>query len=1095
MLGELSASWHQSDWEDWARSMLDYPSTPRDSFLPVNPRETYPRGQEHAVDDWTNGLKSMPSKINKFWSTPDFSVKRKNLGPPDEPDLEGITGTMYNPIYGSRPPSRGSAGGRSPLKANHDLRLTFPDSDSGFSSSLRTRSGGYGLSSLTDDGFGSPPRSRLMRSRSLSRLSDSCELESPPFSPLPQDTGYRRPNLTGADLIIKGLKDKLEESENRRTVLMSKLKEAQSTLQAQGDRLDRIENTAKENEFVVEGLKVKEQEYRQKIGNLEREQDEKDFLRLENLRLREDMQTRITSLGHQLKTLQSQHCTTEAESSKRTSLLEQTSKALNLLEEENAKFQKERDSAVSEMKTAKDQYHVVKAKFSLVEEENAQIKTTLKKITEEYQALQVSVGESGNKVEELSSLVLTLRNENERLTSTWESTTQEKQMLVEQQDRLEEVLGDLRCQLAEAKQEKDSSLEEKLELKKQHQQLITDKEHLMKSKISLEELLNEQQGEVTAARLNRNRGDEERRRLEEELKAVKKVSEDLSSELSGVKASYERAVEQVNLLENGKRIVNQQQHLLEQEVSRLEHELQNAKDNLQSKEADFRMERNHLEETAQKYKDELRGFKVAKGQAEDKCRELETKLKRANEELQQSVSVQQSELESWRNTCERLTGSVSRKEAELQSLSDKCGDLEDLVSKLKRECKVYEEQLEQCLEAEDMSDRLREDNRRLLQEKAENEQMIQLLEMQKEVLTKSSESNLDRLHEVDQLMGRMDQLRSENTLLRDRIVELEKLRDNLMRQRDDSLVNSTSSVFYSSDSRQGNDQLKTLTEQVDHLQHVNQVLTKNMEKLEQENCALRLRANVSAESVPREKFDRLQRDKSVVENEFSMLQQQHKELTDRHQRFVISYGHNKNDSKTDGECCGHSVGRSVGLSGDRSGGRSGGYSGGRSGGYSGGRSGVGRSVRRSGGHSVGRIGGHSVGHGSVGCSGVGGSVGGSGGRGVGRSGVGGSVGRSGGRSVGRSGGGHSVLVIVVVVVVGRSMGFSGGRSVGRSGGGRSVGHSGVGHSGGRSVGCGGGHSCGRSMGFSGGRSVGRNVGFSGGRIVGRSGQWLKWLMK
>lgn len=40
----------------------------------------------------------------------------------------------------------------------------------------------------------------------------------------------------------------------------------------------------------------------------------------------------------------------------------------------------------------------------------------------------------------------------------------------------------------------------------------------------------------------------------------------------------------------------------------------------------------------------------------------------------------------------------------------------------------------------------------------------------------------------------------------------------------------SSSMFYGPDRRS---QLKALTEQVDHLQHVNQVLTKNMEKLEQ----------------------------------------------------------------------------------------------------------------------------------------------------------------------------------------------------------------------------------------------------------------------
>ena len=41
-------------------------------------------------------------------------------------------------------------------------------------------------------------------------------------------------------------------------------------------------------------------------------------------------------------------------------------------------------------------------------------------------------------------------------------------------------------------------------------------------------------------------------------------------------------------------------------------------------------------------------------------------------------------------------------------------------------------------------DRLRDENRRLLQEKAENEQMLQLLETQRDVLTKSVRTDLGR---------------------------------------------------------------------------------------------------------------------------------------------------------------------------------------------------------------------------------------------------------------------------------------------------------------------------------------------------------------
>ena len=51
------------------------------------------------------------------------------------------------------------------------------------------------------------------------------------------------------------------------------------------------------------------------------------------------------------------------------------------------------------------------------------------------------------------------------------------------------------------------------------------------------------------------------------------VSEDLSSELSSVKAFYERALEQLSGSEKGKKVLEQQLNLAEQERKRLQAEL------------------------------------------------------------------------------------------------------------------------------------------------------------------------------------------------------------------------------------------------------------------------------------------------------------------------------------------------------------------------------------------------------------------------------------------------------------------------------------------------------------------------------------------
>ena len=55
------------------------------------------------------------------------------------------------------------------------------------------------------------------------------------------------------------LSPSLEDSEARRNVLVHKLKEAQTTLELQTERLSKIENSARENNSLVEGLKFKEQ--------------------------------------------------------------------------------------------------------------------------------------------------------------------------------------------------------------------------------------------------------------------------------------------------------------------------------------------------------------------------------------------------------------------------------------------------------------------------------------------------------------------------------------------------------------------------------------------------------------------------------------------------------------------------------------------------------------------------------------------------------------------------------------------------------------------------------------------------------------------
>ncbi|XP_041367853.1 girdin-like isoform X2 [Gigantopelta aegis] len=776
--------------------------------------------------------------------------------------------------YFDQLPTRMTA--RSPMRAMHDLPLTFPDSDSGFGS-FKTRSRLF-----NSDDFSMSVPSRLTRSRSLTRLNGSVDEElSPPSSPvmfIPPEKSVRHLRVT------------LDESENRRSVLMNKLKEAQETLTLQNERLSKIETAAKDNSFLVEDLKFKERDYRKKIAVLQRAEQEKEGLRMENIRLREEMQDRINTLDFQLRSLQSQHQSTEVENEKRSSLLDQTTSTLSLLEMENTKLQKERDLAQDEINVIKEALQLTKSRFGCIDEENKNLKNEYNTMKMENTTLSRKVHEMAGQMVELRTLLQAVRDENERLCGNWKHISEDKQRSSRQIENYQDTIADLKSKLATTSADKDRLFQDRFDLNQKLQQLVLDKEQLIKSKLSLEEQLNNLERTVQHSKMSRSNHNEELNDMEDELNSVKKVCEELSCELSSVKEYYERALERISSLENSSKLLEQQQNITDQEKKRLQAEIDRLERLLCSRNEDDRREREHLEESLSKVKSELKDLRHEKSQLLDRNHELEIKLRKANEELRDIASRQQDEMETWKNTCERLTSSVSWKEAELQNLTDRTCEMESTISKQREELRNSREKYEILAEKQEDVERYRDETRRLLQEKAENEQMIKLLETQKEVLTKSMESSLNKLHDVEHLGGKVDQLRSENELLRDRIQELEEVRDNLIRQKEEMLIDSD--LIYKQpnldDVAQKIDELRDANKQ---LRDINNIMSEKLEVVEQENFRLK---NAMGENVPshiEEEIERMRRENEQLRSDYDSLKEEHDKLESRHQQFIIQYGH------------------------------------------------------------------------------------------------------------------------------------------------------------------------------------------------------------
>ncbi|KAK3602752.1 hypothetical protein CHS0354_027751 [Potamilus streckersoni] len=773
--------------------------------------------------------------------------------------------------------------------SHHESILSvFPDTDSGFGSSMKARSRS-GLLNGEDMCF-SPLT--LSRSRSLSRLNMnvSQELSTPPDSPR-----YRP-----FDMSLRHLKDNLEDSENRRVVLMHKLKEAQDTLELQSDRLGKIEGTARGNTYLVEDLKNKEKEYRKKIAMLEKSDQEKEMLQMENFRLREEMQDRISKLDFQLRSLSAQHQVAENENIKRSSLLENTTKTLALLEAENAKLQKDKDNLRNEILVAKEALEMARLKFTPIDDENKNLRNEVTRLREDNEKLTQKIHECGGQLTELRSLTQTMRGENERLADSWKSLTEEKRRFAKQLESKQEGVEEMKSRLSVLTTERDRLFQEKMDLNNKLQQMSVDKEQVEKSKMALEEQLNEHDEEVNRAKKVTKRKDEEIRRINEELQELQQVSDNAVAELASVKAYYERALEQISVLENQKQLSKQQQDLADQEKRRLHAEVERLKEVTDSKSKDLKKEREQLEEAVLDLKSEIRQVRQEKTRLEDRVHEYETKLQKANDDLKEQVTLKKSEVDNLRATCDRLSASVTEKDQELETFEDKIVLLEEENVKLKEDVRRFKDEVEVLAENMEEVKKYKSENRKLLQEKAENEQMIRLLETQKDVLTKSSESSLAKLHDLQKLTEKLDHYKGENDVLRERIGELEKVRDSLIKQKEELLANSEL-IYKKPQLDELEKKIEELREANKQLRDINESVGEKCETLAQENVTLKDAIGGDGSVVPRVELERLAKEKDRMKDEYDHLKEEHDNLEERHQRFIINYGHDGTGLQKDKE--------------------------------------------------------------------------------------------------------------------------------------------------------------------------------------------------
>ncbi|XP_033107531.1 centromere-associated protein E-like [Anneissia japonica] len=720
-------------------------------------------------------------------------------------------------------------------------------------------------------------------------------------------------------LSLRSMKDAMYESEKRRVALMDKLREAQETLQLQTDQLREHEAMLTDKQNTVQALVTTNESLQQKIINLQRQSDVNEVSRNETDKKKEVLQRRVDDLDQKLKSLQTSHSTIQSEHRQREVMLEQTTLTLKLVEEENDQLKQTRDTMLKEALALRESLQMSRTKcekFKVEQKEHEGIRQNCNLLTSKNMEISSELLES-------QSIVNELRNQLQFIEGDKMKLIQERDSFQSRAVDLEETCSDLSNKLGTASNTKERLIQEKVDLQQLLKYAGFEKEQILTAKKELEERVEEFR--TSSHRLTNELRDaqQDKERLENELSAVKKVGEGLSSELSTVKKNLEATEEEERQLQSEKKSAQQQSAYWENEVKRLTGERDSYSKSVDRLRLELDRERDQNSEQSHQLRENVRLIRQERDELQTKCQELETKHKKANSDLHQATLIHQQELDDWKSSCEQLTNNISEKNDEILMLTEKMEEASEKLNELHGENSAYRIRQENFDDYEREIDRLQERLQELTNQHAEDQQVISLLEMQKNILSKNQSSAGNKLNS-DHLKAEVERLKAELQLSQDKMIELraeidrtqsteqlqfirpcskceEYLESNArLREINKMMTDRVSKVENDAEmsskraSEASHFKAKSLSleEQIDTLQDLNLNLSKQVAKLELENLQMSERVGKAQEVGLRnndldEQNQTLQELNKMLTNKISRLEQEHQSVNHARERELF----------------------------------------------------------------------------------------------------------------------------------------------------------------------------------------------------------------
>nr|XP_039253098.1 girdin-like isoform X1 [Styela clava] len=642
------------------------------------------------------------------------------------------------------------------------------------------------------------------------------------------------------------LQDALGDSESRRNVLLRKLAETQRTMEIQNDTVKKGEVELRETKAASKLLQQVQEELETKVKYLEKERNSHLNRQLHDAEEKETLRREADNFHHEMKRLECQLDLMDTDKEERQRELNHAREEIRNMQENNHTLLENKSALCDELSTLKEHLSVAKQRIELLEKEKNHAQDDVSNLRESQQAIINRNTELSNRLNTAEDSVIQLRNKLDETEISLQTCKHDSETYKEKCAKQGYKLAELQTTYRDVQSDMDRSNRYITELERTLQSVKDGNQQLKENKITLEDNLTTLHAELAKCRLEYSRTTEEKNRYCDELELVKKGQRDLTNSLAEVRHQLSSREEELSQCQVKHKIDSQRLGLLETQNIQGERERDELASRLITLQESHENLKIQTEQNSQHSSQQLRELKAERDRLETKYKESEARSERLNLELAATVEHDQSQLDHWRETCTKLTSLMEQRDQDQREISAKLRNIEDVAERLESENKSLENQVSIMQELQHEIAEIKAENKRLVQEIKENQQMIAVLEMERDVLTKSpTKSGND-----DFLGAEVKKLQSQLKIAVDKLTSVNSFKEKLAKEEDNIRIQAEeASEFDLKRAQEKNkllaDQLGQVKKEADTLQNLLEARTdtheREIKKMEREKERLESR--------------------------------------------------------------------------------------------------------------------------------------------------------------------------------------------------------------------------------------------------------------